>query len=206
MIDGWARRRIDPMVNRLGAGLAATGVSANTVTVASFLVGLAAALSIAMGWPLAGMALILASRLGDALDGVVARRNGSSDFGGYLDLTLDFAFYGAVPLAFAWRDASDAPAAAALLFAFYVNGASFLAYAALAEKRGLTTRAQGEKSFYFAAGLAEGTETILVFLAMLLAPSWFSPIAWGFALACLIGAAARVAGAAGTFRDQPPSA
>lgn len=200
MIDGWARRRIDPVVNRLGAGLAATGVSANTVTVASFLVGLAAALSIAMGWPLAGMALILASRLGDALDGVVARRNGSTDFGGYLDLTLDFAFYGAVPLAFAFADpAHNGLAAAGLIAAFYINGASFLGFAALAAKRGLAGAARGEKSLYFTTGLAEAGETLAVFCAFCLVPDRFAPIAWGFAAACLWTAAWRIRAAWRTF-------
>ncbi len=206
MLDRFARRLIDPPLDRLALRLARAGATANGVTTAGLAASLGCALCAANAQDGLAIALLALSRLADGLDGALARLTRKTDFGGYIDIVADFVFYGAVPLAFAWRDASDAPAAAALLFAFYVNGASFLAYAALAEKRGLTTRAQGEKSFYFAAGLAEGTETILVFLAMLLAPSWFSPIAWGFALACLIGAAARVAGAAGTFRDQPPSA
>ena len=105
----------------------------------------------------AALALVPLSRLADGLDGAVARARRPTDFGGLLDIVCDFVFYGAVPLAFAWRDpAATACAAAFLLFTFYVNGASFLAYAALAAKRGLETTTRGVKSIYFTAGLVEG--------------------------------------------------
>ena len=51
-----------------------------------------------------------------------------------------------------------------------LTAVSFLSFAALAAKRGLTTEAQGKKSFYYAAGLAEGGETIAVFIAFCLWP------------------------------------
>jgi hypothetical protein len=89
----------------------------------------------------------LASRLADGLDGAVARARGKSDFGGYLDIVCDFAFYGAIPLGFVLLDpAANGAAGAFLLAAFYVNGATFLGYAILAAKRGMETRSRGEKS------------------------------------------------------------
>lgn len=201
MLDGWARRRIDPLMNRLGHVLAATGVAADVVTLAGFAIGLAAVAAIASGRPMTGLVLILMSRLADALDGIVARRNGKSDFGGYLDLVLDFAFYGAVPFAFALLDpAANALAAAALIAAFYANGATFLGFAALAERRGLATRVRGDKSIYFTTGLAEATETLAVFAAFCLFPAWFAEIAWGFAAVCLWTAFWRIVEARRTFR------
>jgi phosphatidylglycerophosphate synthase len=116
--------------------------------------------------------LFVANRAADGLDGAVARATQRTDRGGFLDIVCDFAFYGAIPLAFAVRDpAANALPATALLFAFYVNGASFLAFAAVAAKRGVESQAWGEKSIYFTAGLAEGTETILFFAAMILVPA-----------------------------------
>ena len=50
-----------------------------------------------------------------------------------------------------------------------MNGASFLAFAAVAAKRGLE-QARGIKSIYFTAGLDGGTETILFFIAMIRVP------------------------------------
>ncbi|MGL4443164.1 MAG: CDP-alcohol phosphatidyltransferase family protein, partial [Alsobacter sp.] len=139
-------------------------------------------------------------RIGDGLDGAIARITRRTDRGGLADIVGDVMFYGAVPLAFALR-APDANALAAawLLFSFYINGASFLAYAAIAAKRGLTTEVRGAKSIYFTAGLAEGTETILVFVAMILLPGLFTPLAVAFGVLCLVTAGARVVIAWRTF-------
>ena len=69
--------------------------------------------------------------------------------------------------------AANAVAGAVLVFSFYVNGASFLAYAAIAEKRKLATDARGPKSLFFTTGLAEATETIAVFCRLLPVAAWF---------------------------------
>ena len=108
------------------------------------------------------------------IGGAVARARGKTDFGGYLDIVCDFTFDGAVPLAFVLLDAAaNGTAGAFLLFSFYVNAATFLGYAILAEKQGLETRSRGEKSLYFTAGLMEGTETIVVFVFLALWPGLF---------------------------------
>lgn len=201
MLDGWARRRIDPALDRLGAALARRGVSADLVTLAAALLGLAAAALVAFGLVWVALAAMLASRLLDGLDGATARHAAPTDIGGYLDIVLDFAFYGAFPLGFVLLDpAANAVAGAVLLFSFYVNGASFLAFAAIAEKRGLTRAARGRRSFLFTSGLAEATETILFFAAFCLFPAWFPVLAHVFAAAVLWTAGARVILAWRTFR------
>lgn len=182
MLDGVARRKIAPVLDHIGRRIAATGLSANGVTILACLVGLLAAIAIALGWLWLGLALILVSRLGDGLDGAVARHTAPTDLGGLLDIVLDFVFYGAIPLAFIILDPSaNGLAGAVLLFTFYVNGASFLAFSLIAEKKRLTTTARGAKSIYFTTGLAEATETLIVFAAFCLFPTWFSVIAYIFA-------------------------
>jgi len=201
VLDGKAREIIDPVLDRMGSALAAGGVSANSVTGAGLAMGLAAALVIAFEAYLAGLVLLLASRLADGLDGAVARHSGITDLGGYLDIVSDFTFYGAIPLGFVFADpAANAVAGSVLLLSFYVNGSSFLAFAIMAEKQGLTTIARGSKSLYFTTGLAEGTETIAVFCAFCLFPSAFVPIAYVFAAICFITAGARVLLAIKTFQ------
>jgi phosphatidylglycerophosphate synthase len=201
MLDGVARKAIDPLLGRIGKTLARAGVTANVVSVAGFLIGIGAAIAIVSAWFLAGGLLILFSRLCDGLDGVVARQKGATDFGGYLDIVLDFAFYGMIPVAFAIANpASNALPAAMLVLSFYINGASFLAFAILAEKRKLEETPRGKKSIFFTTGLAEATETLAVFLFACAKPDWFPALAYGFAVICLWTAGYRILEAKDRFR------
>ncbi|UIJ74166.1 CDP-alcohol phosphatidyltransferase family protein [Aurantimonas sp. HBX-1] len=182
MLDGVLKKRIDPPIAFLAAMLCRQGIGADAVTAAGLVLGLAAAFAIAFGQLWLGLVLILLSRLADGLDGAVARLTRLTDRGGYLDIVFDYIFYGAIPLAFAILDpAANALAAAVLLTSFYANGASFLAFAVMAEKRGLSTRQRGEKSLYFSTGLAEATETIATFVLFCLLPAHFAVIAYVFA-------------------------
>ena len=61
--------------------------------------------------------------------------------------------------------------------------------------------ARGRKAWYHSGGLLEGTETIAFFAGFCLWPAAFAPIAWVFALLCLVTAAGRVAMAHDLFRD-----
>lgn len=203
MLDGLARRIIDPPLDRMGCGLARRGASADAVTVLGLAFGLAAAAALVIRLDFLALVLFAANRILDGLDGAVARASGRTDRGGFLDIVCDFAVYGAVPLAFALREpGAFAVPAAVLLLSFYVNGASFLSFAAVAAKRGLDTQARGIKSIYFSAGLMEGTETILFFVLMMLAPSWFPILAYAFAGLTFMSALARVTLAWHVFRDE----
>ncbi|WP_298563424.1 CDP-alcohol phosphatidyltransferase family protein [uncultured Aliiroseovarius sp.] len=200
MLDAYARKLIDPPLDRVGGLLARAGVGANAVTLVGLGLGLLAAISIVFGQFTLALWLVLASRVADGLDGAIARASTRTDFGGYLDITADFAFYGAIPMAFILYDpATNGIAGAVLLLSFYVNGASFLGYAILAAKKGLDTRAQGIKSLYYSNGILEGTETILFFVILCLAPRFFMPLAWLFAIACFATAILRVWGAYQAF-------
>jgi phosphatidylglycerophosphate synthase len=193
MLDRRAQTVLKPALLTLGRWLVRAGVGANTLTVAGCALGLAAALAIALQAYLWGLVLLLASRLLDGLDGTVARLTQPSDAGGFLDITLDFVFYAAIPLGFALADpAAHALPAAVLLASFIGTGSSFLAFAALAEKRGLRDTALPGKSFYFLGGLTEATETIAVFAAMCLWPQHFAWLAYGFAALCALTTALRI--------------
>ena len=201
MLDGRVRKGIDPALDRMARVIAAQSITANQVTLAGCAIGLLAVGLIAANWLWAGLLAILVSRVADGLDGAVARIKGRTDFGGYLDIVLDFLFYGAVPFGFVLLDpAANGLAGAALILSFYVNGASFLAYAVMAEKRGLESQARGDKSLFFTTGLAEATETIAVFVAMCLLPAWFPLLAWGFAAICFYTALSRIVLASRQFR------
>lgn len=201
MLDSQMRKWIDPPLNRAGRFLVTKGASANGVTLVGFGLGMLAALLVALApHPAVALVPLVLGRIADGLDGAVARASTKTDFGGYLDIACDFAFYAAIPLAFALRDPDqNAVAAAFLLASFYVNGASFLGFAILAEKRGMQTAVQGEKSLYYSVGLLEGTETIGFFVALCLWPASFWGLAVGFGALCFLTAVLRVVLAAKVF-------
>lgn len=193
MLDGRVRSLFEPAINGMARQLARVGIGADRITITAFLTGVAAALAIVAGAYGVGFALILASRFLDGLDGAVSRCTGSTDRGGYLDIVLDFTFYGLIPLAFVVRDpGANGLAGAILITSFYVNGSTFLAYSIFAQKRGMETSARGSKAIYFTTGLAEATETIIVFGLWCVFPHLFVPIAYVFSALCFYTGGARV--------------
>ncbi len=193
MLDRLAVALLRPPATAAARVLVRAGVGANGITLLGFAIGLGAALAIALGAYVSGAALILLSRLCDALDGAVARQTQATDAGGFLDIALDFLFYASIPLAFALGNpAANALPAALLLTAFIGTSSSFLAFAAFAAKRGMASTDWPDKSLYFLGGLTEATETLTVFLAMCLWPQHFAPLAYGFASLCAITTASRI--------------
>jgi phosphatidylglycerophosphate synthase len=203
MLDGHFRKRLDPWLDRAGRSLAVRGIGANAATITGFLIGLLAAIAIVLDAYAWAFVLIGVSRICDGLDGAVARATQKTDFGGFLDIVLDFAFYGLIPFAFILADPyENGVAGGLLLLSFYINGSSFLAFSIMAEKRGLATDVRGTKSLYFTTGLAEATETIAVFLAFCLFPQWFSEIAIIFAFVCFYTAMSRIVLARASFKRE----
>lgn len=187
------------MLDRLGRPLAARGIGANEVTLLGFAIGLGAVPALAAGTYDLALALILTGRLLDGVDGAVARASTPTDFGGFLDVVCDFIVYAAVPFGFALSEPENALAAAFLLVSFMGTGSSFLAYAVLAAKHGVTTEIRGRKAFYYLGGLTEGFETILCFALMCLMPSAFTLLAWVFGAMCWITTITRVLAARNAF-------
>lgn len=176
-----------PAVDSVARQLRAYGITANQISIGGFLVGMLAAVLIAHGEISWAIAPLLLNRLCDGLDGAVARLGKASDRGAFLDITLDFFFYAAVPLAFAFCNPErNALAAAVLLAAFIGTGVTFLAYAIMAEKRGDKSTAYPSKAFFYLGGLTEGFETVLCFVAMCLWPEHFAAIAYVYATLCCV--------------------
>ena len=187
MLDRAATRLIRPAVNLLAGQLVRAGLGANQMTLAGFAIGMSAAVLVASGHTGLAIGAILLSRLCDALDGAMARLTRVTDAGGFLDITLDFLFYASIPLAFAVAQPEhNALAAATLLAAFAGTMSSFLGFAVIAAKRGLSNLDYPDKSIYFLGGLTEATETLAVFIAMCLWPQHFALLAYSFSALCAI--------------------
>ncbi len=200
MLDATIRPLIDPPLDRIAEWFVEHHISANSVTVAGFVIGLLAVPALAIEAYWLAFLLILLNRLADGIDGAIARRVGPTDFGGYLDIVCDFIFYSAIAFGFALaRPGTNGVAASFLILAFVGTGTSFLAYAVLAAKRGLETTERGRKQFYHLGGLTEGTETILFFAVICLFPGAFPHLAWIFGLLCCLTTCFRIMEARRTF-------
>ncbi|MBM3646050.1 MAG: CDP-alcohol phosphatidyltransferase family protein [Alphaproteobacteria bacterium] len=186
MLDPLFRRLVDPPLRRAGEALAAWGVPANAVTLVGLAVGLLAVPLLAHEQYSLALLAILANRALDGLDGAVSRVQGTTAFGGYLDIVCDMLFYAAVPVGFALARPENALWAAILVATFVATATSFLARAALAAESGeRDDGARGPKSFFYAAGLIEGSETILAFVIFCLWPDGFAILASIMAILCL---------------------
>lgn len=193
MLDRLALRIAKPAVDWAALKLSQRGITADQVTLAGFGFGLLAALLVATGHSFIAILPLIVNRVLDGVDGALARLSQSSARGAFLDISLDFVFYAAIPLAFGLAAPEDnALAAAVLLAAFVVTGTSFLAFAVLAEQRGLRSAAYPSKAFYYLGGLTEGTETILCFLLMCVRPQHFAALAYVYAVLCAVTSASRL--------------
>ena len=187
MVDRFAIALLRPGLTRAAGLLARAGLQADHVTLFGFVVGVGGAVAIAQHQFIAGLLLMLLSRLCDGLDGTLARLTVPTDRGAFLDITLDLLFYASIPLAFAVADpAANALAAAVLLTAFIGTATTFLAFAVLAGQRGLKSVAYPTKGIYYLGGLTEATETLLCFALMCLWPAYFAVFAAVFTAMCAL--------------------
>lgn len=203
MFDRYLRPLIDPPLGTLGRSVARIGVTADQITLAGAVVGVAAGVAVATGNFMLCLGLIALNRLFDGLDGAVARATRRSDLGGYLDIVCDYVFYIAVPVGFGLYAPQNLTAALVLVASFTLTAATFLAFAAISARRGEHSEAHGPKSFFYSTGLAEGAETIAAFVAMCFFPDAFGMIAYVFAGLCALTVIQRSLLARLTFKDPP---
>ncbi len=202
MLDTRVRELLAPTLDRLGARIAAFGVPALALTGAGWLAGVAGCLAVASQHWFLGLVLWLANRLLDGLDGPVARVRGATDLGGFLDIVADFSIYAGFVLAVAVAVPDARLACTILLTAYYVSGTAFLALSSLVERRGGTLG--DERSLRFVGGLAEGTETVIVYVLFCLLPAYAASIAWVFAAAVAVTAIHRVSFGIRVLRTATP--
>jgi phosphatidylglycerophosphate synthase len=199
MLDPLLRPPVDRVMAVLARRSAAAGLTPNFVTIVGFAFGVGAMAALAFQAYGLALALLIINRVMDGLDGALARITGATDIGGYYDIVFDFIVYSGFVFAFAVGQPQHALAAAFLIFSFVGTGSSFLAFAIVAQKQGISTERRGRKAFYYLGGLTEGTETILVLIAICLFPSAFSHIAVVFGLMCWITTVTRILSARSTF-------
>ena len=202
MLDRYAIKIIRWPLKATSDLLEGQNITANHVTLTGFAIGLLALPAIALQLYWWGLFFIAINRIFDGLDGAIARRQGITDCGGFLDITLDFLFYSLIPFAFVIsHPEANAVAGAFLIFSFIGTGASFLSFAVMAGKRNIESPVYKQKSLYYIGGLMEGTETIVCFVLFCIFPQYFAPIAWVFGTLCWLTTATRIWAGYHTLKD-----
>lgn len=170
-------------VNVWGKYLAKKNISATSLSIFGFVIGMMAINFLAMNMYFEALLCILINRFCDVLDGAVARNQGVTEFGRFIDTALDFIFYGGVIFGFSLANENNTQAACFLLFAFMASATTMLTYGIIDQKS-----ANPKASPFYLGGLAQGFETLTAFVILCIMPFAFMPIAILLGCWCLVKA------------------
>jgi CDP-diacylglycerol--glycerol-3-phosphate 3-phosphatidyltransferase len=131
----------------------------NTITVIGLVITIVASILVALGWLLLGAAILTAGSLLDAVDGALARAQGSGTaFGGFLDSTLDRAGEAILFIGVgSWLLLTQADPALPMLALMIALAGSFLVSYTHARAQGIGLAAS--------VGLAPRTERLVLMIA-----------------------------------------
>jgi len=161
MLDTNARKYVQPLLDAIAQACLKAGVSANALTIAGMLLGVAAALLAAAGLPVAAVAVLWLSGLIDAADGTLARLTQATPLGAILDITFDRVVEIAMIVALAWRFREARLELLVLAGVIAIAMSLFLSIGAAVANR-------SAKSFHYAPGLGERTEAFICLTLMIL--------------------------------------
>lgn len=174
MLSDLLKLRIRKDMRHVGVALAGLGLTPNSLTVTGFLLNVVVAAVLAAGWYQIGGLILLPVAAFDMLDGAVARAtDGGTNFGAFLDSTLDryaeaVIFLG---LLISYTARADALLNAAVVMA--LAGSLMVSYArARAEGLGLRCEVgllpRPERIILLAAGLISGLAVPAIWLLVVL--------------------------------------
>jgi phosphatidylglycerophosphate synthase len=170
----------------------------NQITIIGFFFGIVMCFLIFIHSYLLAILFLFINRLCDGLDGVMARQTSPSPLGAYLDIILDFIIYAAFVLVFSLQNEINLLTGVFLLFSYICTGTTFLTQAIIQPQLDYSQQDHDDvkdeipKSFIYASGLIEGSETIFFMFICLILPKAFPILGFLFGMLCLITAIARV--------------
>jgi phosphatidylglycerophosphate synthase len=161
MLDTHARKYVQPLMNRTADSFLRLGLTANQVTILSFIIGVSSGFLVYFNQFILAVIVLWVSGYLDAVDGTMARKTKPSAFGTVLDVSFDRVVEISVILGLAFRFPEAMWALLLLSTSIIFAMTIFLTVGAVSEKKGI-------KSFYYQAGAAERTEGFVLFTAMIL--------------------------------------
>ena len=192
MLDKKINNFLNPLLFHIAEIINKLKISANFVTLLSFLSGLVCFCYIIDSNFMLALIFFFFNRLFDGLDGAVARINGQSDLGAFYDIVSDFFFYALFPLGFIFQNIENTYPICFLLLSFVTTQTTFLASAWILEKNKSLILLEHKKSFFYIGGLTEGFETIICFTLMLIFNDIVNIIAYIFGTLCFLTALFRI--------------
>jgi phosphatidylglycerophosphate synthase len=169
MLDTHGRKYVQPTIEKSANFFLNLGLSANQVTVISFIIGSLSGILIYFDYPFWAVFVLWLSGFLDAVDGTMARKTKPSSWGTLLDVSFDRLVEISVILGLAFRFPDSMWALLLLSVSIIYAMTIFLTVGAVSEK-------QGVKSFYYQAGLAERTEGFILFTFMILFSNYLTTI------------------------------
>ncbi|AOY78468.1 CDP-alcohol phosphatidyltransferase family protein [Clostridium formicaceticum] len=170
MIDSKWRSKFQPLFDKMGKKLVTHNITPQAITWGAFVLGVVASIVVIQGWMLLSIALLWLSGLLDVLDGTVARlTRKSTKAGAYMDLILDRMVEAFYILAFAYKFPEGNYAYLLFYIAVIFNFTTFIVAATLFQNKGV-------KSIHYDVGIAERTETFIIFTLMGLFSYYIFPI------------------------------
>jgi phosphatidylglycerophosphate synthase len=173
VLDTKARRFVQPALDAIAAMCLRAGVGANVLTIAGMLVGVAAAATVALGFPLAGFLVLWLSGLIDAADGTLARLTQATPLGAILDITFDRVVEISMIAALAWLHPAERFELVILAGIIAIAMSLFLSIGAAVQN-------SSAKSFHYAPGLGERTEAFICLSLMILDQARLALWTWVF--------------------------
>lgn len=183
MLDAIIRPYITPSLDKIAQRAAAYNIPVNLLTLAGFGIGIIGCFFVAIQSYLFGLLFIIGSRVLAGVDGALARRTVSSNFGAYLERVCDYIFYAAFVFFFILAAHAYYLAGAFLIFSYIGMNASHLAQAGIAA---------GHDKAGEPAGLVGHSEIILFMTLACLFPLYFPALAFLFGLLCWTSTAMRM--------------
>jgi phosphatidylglycerophosphate synthase len=158
--------------------LVRAGVTPNLMSALAFALAIAAVVLVATGlsWP--GICVWLVSRVGDGLDGILARETGrATAFGGYLDITLDMMAYSLMVIGFAVARPDLGMVWSVILLGYALVITTTLALSNAAAEAGRRV-SDTNRTFQFTTGMAEAGETTVMYVLWVVLPGWLGGLTW----------------------------
>lgn len=184
MLDTGARKYVQPVIELGGKFFIKLGLSANNVTMIALFLGILAGILTYFGYPLFALASLWISGYLDAVDGTIARLQGSTGFGTVMDITFDRLVEISIIIGLALKYSGSEIYLLFLACSIIITMTIFLTTGTMADK-------VSEKSFYYQAGLAERTEGFIMFSLMIFFTDYLKILILIFTLMIVITAVQR---------------